>query len=160
MPTLTIISGGPPVEIHVDQAPPLLITQIPGVGQPGPTGATGPTGPTGHAQLALSIPGPLTVAVGTMPFVSARAMTIVGIWVAAGVTPTGADVIFDVNKNGTTIFTTQANRPTIPDGASEAGALSVPDIVAIAAGDVITVDVDQVGSTIAGASAVLTMDTT
>jgi len=49
--------------------------------------------------------------------------------------------VFDVNRNGTTIFTTQANRPKILAGAT-VGAEAVPDQAVIAAGDVLTVDVD------------------
>jgi hypothetical protein len=56
----------------------------------------------------------------------------------------------DVNKNGTTIFTTQANRPTIAIGANTA--LGTPDITALAQNDYLTFDVDQIGSTVAGAN--------
>lgn len=63
--------------------------------------------------------------------------------------PAGSSAIFDVNKNGTTIFGTQANRPTVAAGgvSATAGAHSVKTF---AAGDVITVDVDQIGSGTAG----------
>lgn len=80
----------------------------------------------------------------------AGAGTIVGAWVSAGVVPTGADIIVDVNLNGTTIFTTQANRPTVP-ATTNGGAISAtPDVTALANGDYFTVDIDQIGSTIAG----------
>jgi hypothetical protein len=74
---------------------------------------------------------------------------IVKVRASVGTAPTGAAVIVDVNKNGTTIFTTQANRPTIA-AAGNASSDAVPDITAVAAGDYITVDVDQIGSTVAG----------
>jgi len=64
--------------------------------------------------------------------------------------PTGASIIVDVHKNGTTIFTTPANRPTIAVAAFDSG-LAIPDVTAVAAGDVLTVDIDQIGSIIAGA---------
>lgn len=63
--------------------------------------------------------------------------------------PTGAAEIFDVNKNGTTVFTTQANRPTIADGATTSTRY-LPDITHVTEGDVITVDTDQEGSTTEG----------
>lgn len=66
-------------------------------------------------------------------------------------------MIFDVNKNGTTIFTTQGNRPTIAISGNADNA-SVPDVTAFAAGDYITVDVDQVGSTIQGSDAVVEIE--
>jgi hypothetical protein len=53
-----------------------------------------------------------------------------------------------VNKNGSTIFTTQANRPTIVSGALTS--VSVPDVTTWANGDYLTVDIDQVGSTTPG----------
>jgi hypothetical protein len=55
--------------------------------------------------------------------------------------------IWDVNKNGVTIFTTQANRPTITAtaGGGEAYAASgIPDIVSLAQNDRLTVDTDAV----------------
>lgn len=74
---------------------------------------------------------------------------IVGVTVSVLSAPAGSSAIFDVNKNGTTIFGTQANRPTVAAGgvSATAGAASVK---AFAAGDVITVDVDQIGSGTAG----------
>lgn len=63
--------------------------------------------------------------------------------------PAGASVILDVNKNGTTIFTTQANRPTVAAAATSA-VTGTPNVTTFSAGDVITVDVDQVGSGSAG----------
>ena len=35
--------------------------------------------------------------------------------------PAGAALVVDVNKNGTTIYTNQANRPSIAAGANSAG---------------------------------------
>ena len=68
----------------------------------------------------------------------------------AGTAPTGASLIADINKNGVTMFTTQANRPTIAAGANSAGAVTLPDITALAAGDYVSVDIDQIGSGVAG----------
>lgn len=78
-----------------------------------------------------------------------KTLTIHAAWVAAGTAPTGADLIVDVNKNGTTIFSTQANRPTIAAGTN-GGVSDTPDVTTLADGDYLTVDIDQVGSTIAG----------
>lgn len=52
------------------------------------------------------------------------------------------DLIFDVNKNGTTIFTNQDNRPTIPvEGFFTA--TNIPNITSLTTGDYLTVDIDQ-----------------
>jgi len=63
--------------------------------------------------------------------------------------PTGADLIVDINKNGSTIFTTQANRPKIAAGA-HSGESGTPNIISINKGDRLSVDTDQVGSTTPG----------
>jgi hypothetical protein len=65
--------------------------------------------------------------------------------------PTGANIICDINKNGASIWTTQANRVTIAAGAAS-GTQTTFDITTISDGDVLTMDVDQVGATIAGVS--------
>lgn len=94
----------------------------------------------------------LTTGNGAARWINRQGQTyrIVGVWVTAGIQPTGAAIIVDVNLNGTTIFTTQANRPTVP-AASNGGAISAtPNVTALAPGDVLTVDIDQIGSTIAG----------
>lgn len=58
---------------------------------------------------------------------------------------TGATTI-DVNKNGTTIFTTQGNRPSLSDTATvDTG--NVPDVTSVAASDKITIDIDAVTTT-------------
>jgi hypothetical protein len=77
------------------------------------------------------------------------AAVIESVAATVGTAPTGASLIVDVNKNGTTIFTTQANRPTVAISGN-ASSDAVPDVTAVAAGDYITVDVDQIGSTVAG----------
>jgi hypothetical protein len=56
----------------------------------------------------------------------------------------------DVNHNGTTIFTTQSNRPTIAASGFYDESGTADGDVTVAAGEYLTVDVDQVGSTIAG----------
>lgn len=63
--------------------------------------------------------------------------------------PVGANLILEVKKNGTTIFTTSAHRPTATDGFNSVSAF-VPDVTAVAVGDRITYDVVQVGSGTAG----------
>lgn len=79
------------------------------------------------------------------------ARTIVEVFLAVGTAPTGADVIVDVHKNGTTIFTTQTNRPKVLDGATT-GTTTTVEVPSWADGDYLTVDVDQIGSTTPGAN--------
>jgi len=75
---------------------------------------------------------------------------------AVNTAPTGATILVDVNKNGTTIYTTQSARPTIAiSGFSATG--NSPAVTTFASGDYITVDVDQIGSTIAGSDLTVTI---
>ncbi|HUS26690.1 MAG TPA: hypothetical protein VMY99_05070 [Nevskiaceae bacterium] len=100
---------------------------------------------------AFSVTGTLTTATGTARLPIDGTYTIVGTRLMANTAPTGASIIVDVNKNGTTIYTTQGNRPTIAASANSGGPGSTPDVTSLAAGDYLTVDIDQIGSTIAGA---------
>jgi hypothetical protein len=94
--------------------------------------------------------GTLTTTTGTQRLPIDGTYTIVGTRLMVGTAPTGANLIVDVNKNGTTIYTTQGNRPTITATQNAGGPGTAPDITALAAGDYLTVDIDQIGSTIAG----------
>ncbi len=68
---------------------------------------------------------------------------------SVGTAPAGASLIVDVNVNGTTIYGTQGNRPTIAAGANT-GLGGAASTATVTAGQFLTVDVDQVGSTTAG----------
>lgn len=68
-----------------------------------------------------------------------------------GFTPAADDVVVDVNKGTddpspsySTIFTTQANRPTVPVG-DQRGDRTTPDVISLFRGESLTVDVDQIG---------------
>jgi hypothetical protein len=100
--------------------------------------------------MPFSRAGVLTVATGSAPFRWPFPGVIIGISVAVGTAPTGASLVIDVNKNGTTVFTTQGNRPTIVAGATATASEAIPDVTTIAMGDVYKIDVDQIGSTVAG----------
>ena len=65
----------------------------------------------------------------------------------AGITGGTSDII-DVNINGTTIYTTQDNRPTLllSDTGLWAEAAE-PEVVAVSPGDIISYDIDQICTT-------------
>lgn len=122
-----------------------------------PTGTTGSTVALGNHTHTFTFSltsffksGTLTVTTGTQRLPIDGTYTITGTRLMVGTAPTGAALIVDVNKNGTTIYTTQGNRPTIADGANAGGPGTAPDVTSLAAGDYLTVDIDQVGSTVAG----------
>jgi hypothetical protein len=76
--------------------------------------------------------------------------TIVGIRASVGTAPAGASILVDVNINGTTIFTTQANRPAIAAAANTSGKVTNMDVTTVTNGQYLTIDVDQIGSSTAG----------
>jgi hypothetical protein len=101
--------------------------------------------------LSFAVTGALTTGTDKAPTILAPcALTITKVKLVVKTAPTGAAIIVDVNKNGTTIFTTQGNRPQIAIGETT-GDSGTPDVTSLAEGDKITVDIDQIGSTIAGA---------
>ncbi len=104
--------------------------------------------------LPYTVPGVLVAGAGTIRLPIPVACVVESVIASASVAPTGASIKVDVHKNGTTIFTTQANRPEISAGTNVSG-IKTPDVTALAAGDYLTIDVDQIGSTIAGADLVV-----
>lgn len=57
-----------------------------------------------------------------------------------------SSTIIDINLNGTTIFTTQANRPELTYDDADGIASGTPDVVDLVAGDMLTIDIDQVAT--------------
>lgn len=106
-----------------------------------------------------TIEGTLTTGTGIRRLWFTRSGVITN--VSAGVTtaPTGANLIFDVNKNGTTIFTGGTGRPEIV-ATQFSDLTNTPAVTSISSGDYLTVDVDQIGSTVAGAEATITIEWT
>ena len=76
--------------------------------------------------------------------------TIVEVNASVKTAPSGTSIICDINKNGSTIWSTQANRIIIADG-SNTGTQTTFDTTTVTSGDYFTIDVDQVGSTTPGA---------
>ncbi|MEX0748739.1 MAG: hypothetical protein WD467_03520 [Candidatus Saccharimonadales bacterium] len=100
------------------------------------------------AQFARE--GTLSVASGRGRYRFPYTATILGVSAAVDTAPVGSGITIDVNKNGTTIYTTQGNRPSVSDGTNDA-AETTPDVTAVASGDHLTVDIDTVGSSTPGA---------
>lgn len=119
------------------------------VGPTGATGATGSTGPAGPVYQIFTVPSVIDVGTGAARFYIPQSLTITNVRVSVGVAPTGSSIIVDVYKNGSTIFTTPGNRPTIGVG-SFLDSSSVPDVTSLVSGDYLTVGIVQVGSVIAG----------
>ncbi len=99
----------------------------------------------------MFLAGAQTTGTEKLGFIAAVAGTITDVRAYLTTAPTGATFIVDVMKNGVTLFTTSANRPTIAISGA-ASSTTLPDIVSVAVGDRIRVDIIQIGSTIAGSN--------
>ncbi len=104
------------------------------------------------AVLQFQSVGVLTAAAGKAFVVAPYGGTIKKIAARVGTTSAGSSIIVDINKNGTTIFTTQANRPTIAAAAVVATLAGQPEVLTFAAGDLLSMDIDQIGSSTAGSN--------
>lgn len=103
-------------------------------------------------QTVFTVEGDLAVGTGKLriPNVTGRTLTISKVYLIVATAPTGAAIIVDIHKNGTTIFTTQANRPQIA-ASSTTGNTTTINVSSWGDGDYLTMDIDQVGSTVKGA---------
>ena len=105
--------------------------------------------------MDFSRAGELSIMVGNIERpISGGVFSFASITARVSTAPTGAAIILDVLKNGTSIFETVGDRPTIPIGQKIAtvgswGNTTVTD------GDYVTVDILQVGSTTAGSDLVV-----
>ena len=99
-------------------------------------------------MIGVSVRGTLTTETGiATPIELSQDYTGVEVILRVGTAPDGAAIIVDINKNGTTIFNT---RPQINDGATSGGGSAVFSSTSFSDGDVLTFDIDQVGSTSGG----------
>ncbi len=74
-------------------------------------------------------------------------ITLTDVSLSAKGAPTGASFIVDINKDGTSIF---ATRPQINSGSTIGGGDAVFSTTDLSTNSILTVDIDQVGSTFAG----------
>lgn len=92
-------------------------------------------------------------------YIVPEAMTITKAWASVRTAPTTQALIVDINKNGTSIWNaTQANRLQIA-AAVTTGTQTSFDTTALAAGDYLDLDVDQVGSGTLGSDLTITLET-
>jgi len=98
--------------------------------------------------------GNLATGTGTFRFYAQYALTLKEMEISVATAPTGAAILADLNKNGTTVFSTQSNRPTVAVSGN-VGTTTTFNTTTLADGDYLTVDIDQVGSTVTGADLVV-----
>jgi hypothetical protein len=95
--------------------------------------------------------GPLAVTTGVSRFYADDYYYLSSVRASVNTAPTGASIIVDVFKNGSTIFTTTGNRPAIAAAAATAVSAAPPDLLFLVPGDYLTVNIAQVGTTFPGA---------
>jgi hypothetical protein len=101
-------------------------------------------------QFVYTVSGALSVGAGGLRLYNRfGVLKMIEVHAAVGTAPTGASILIDVNKNGTTIFTTQSNRTAIAASANTGSSITI-EVSGFVYGDYLTVDIDQVGSTVAG----------
>jgi hypothetical protein len=131
-------------------------TYVVEITSPGPQGRAGLTGATVESA-SFTYMGTLASYVGVGRWVFADPAQLLSVQASVNDAPTGSDVIIDVNKNGVSVFTDQADRPRIVAGSHsdvvEQGS------VFFDAGDYATIDIDQVGSTNPGSTLVVVVRT-
>jgi hypothetical protein len=116
---------------------------------PAGTGATGPSGATGPVGLdyAWHVDGTLAVATQIGPtYVIPSSGTIDKVLMYIEGLGSAGTTTIDIHKNGTTIFTTQANRPSIAFNAANNYVVAVPDVISVVANDIITMYIDAVAT--------------
>ena len=92
---------------------------------------------------------------GVFHFAPGVAGTIEEVYIIAKTAPgTDKTLTVDVNKGGTTIFSTQANRPSI-SGTDKTATSGTPDVTTFAKNDLFTIDVDVSTATMAVADVVV-----
>jgi len=95
------------------------------------------------ATFVFTVPGDLTVGTDKAPTLApATDVTIDKVWIYVKTAPSGGPCTVDVNKNGTTIFTDQAKRPSIADGANSDES-DTPDVTTLTKNDLLTIDIDE-----------------
>jgi len=121
--------------------------------------------------VKLMMAGTLTTGVkskGESVFVAPYNFTVLGGYALVGTAPTDASLILNVSKvsqaagTSANLYTTNANRPTIAATATQSwtgstafAKSSVPDTDDVLAGDILKLNVIQIGSTVAGADVAL-----
>lgn len=108
--------------------------------------------PTDKNAYIFPVTGSMAVGADRAPLhhEAIEAGTILEVRAVVKTAPTGAALIIDINVGGVSIWDSGVNRLQIAAGAT-AGSTTTIDNPGIVKGDLLKIDVDQVGSTVAGA---------
>lgn len=104
-------------------------------------------------QLGLAISDEvsvLTAGTAKLTFRMPYAMTLSEVRANVNTAPTGSTLVVDINKNGTTMLSIKLSIDAGEKTSVTATTPAVISVTALASDDELTVDIDQVGSTVAG----------
>jgi hypothetical protein len=107
----------------------------------------------------FTVPGVLNTGTGRARFYIPGPITLSNVRASVSIAPLGADVIVDVNVNGSTVFTNQLSKPKILAG-SVTCPTATPNIQELTTGDYLSVDIDQIGSIFAGSDLTVQIELT
>ena len=93
----------------------------------------------------------LTAGASKLTFRMPYAMTVTSVRASVGTAPTGSTLIVDINKNGTSILSTKLSIDANEKTSTTAAVTTVISDSSLTDDAEITIDIDQIGSTIAGA---------
>jgi len=132
----------PPVELIVVQQIEVIALVDTGKGD------QGIPGPPGESQIVFARDYEVTVTQGKQAYRFPFNAVLVGVSACMGLPCLGSPTIIDINIDGVSIFTNPADRPQIPEIEGD-----LPEItlnVSIVPGNRVTIDTDDIGSTLAG----------
>lgn len=93
----------------------------------------------------------LTTGTAKVTFRMPHAMTLTEVRASVTTAPTGSTLVVDINESGSTILSTKLSIDASEKTSTTAATAAVISDTALADDAEITIDIDQVGSTIAGA---------
>ncbi len=99
----------------------------------------------------------ITAGNGKATFRMPYAFTLSAVRASVGTAPTGSTIIIDINEGGSTILSTKLSIDASEKTSTTAASAAVISDTALADDAEITIDFDQVGSTIAGAGVKVTL---
>jgi hypothetical protein len=99
----------------------------------------------------------LTTGTAKMTFRMPWAATLTSVRSSVTTAPTGSTLIVDINEGGTTILSTKLSIDASEKTSTSAATAAVISDSALADDAEITIDIDQVGSTVAGAGLKITL---
>jgi hypothetical protein len=99
----------------------------------------------------------ITAGTGKATFRMPHAMTLTAVRASVNTAPTGSTIVIDINEEGTSILSTKLSIDASEKTSTTSATAAVISDTTLADDAEITIDFDQVGSTVAGKGVVVTL---